>query len=228
MEMETVTLRHIALQLAKFNDRKSRGINYVKLLGLLQSGQLKAGFYFPGREMRWVPIEPSYWQTVPSKKLKSVRRDGGEVFKVRIGDFGRTYVDMLKADRPESKKLSIESAMQEFEVALLASSESHEVLVPLAEWDRYLKGRGISESTGSKARGGRHPKAAWNELAVYIAAYLHAYHQKHKQPVNYETAAKEIHKFAIDDGIDPASLPASGTIKDVISKVYVAAQNILK
>jgi hypothetical protein len=79
-----------------------------------------------------------------------------------------------------------------------------------------------------KGRGGRHPLAAWNELAVYIAAYLHAYHQKHKQPVNYEDAAKEIYKLAIDNGIDPASLPASGTIKDAISKVYVAASNILK
>jgi hypothetical protein len=144
--METVTLRHIALQLAKFNDRKSKGINYVKLLGLLQSGQLKAGFYFRARETRWVPIEPSYWQFVPSKKLKSVRKDGGEVFKVRIGDFGRTYVEILnKSDRPENKKLSIESIMQEFETALSASTQRYEVFVPLAEWEHYLKSHGHSE-----------------------------------------------------------------------------------
>jgi hypothetical protein len=64
---------------------------------------------------------------------------------------------------------------------------------------------------------------------VIIPAYLLAHHSKNEQPPSYKFAADEIYEIAnIKEGIDAASLPKPDRLKDVISEVYRAKQDILK
>jgi hypothetical protein len=84
MVMETITLREVALRLAKIKSPATSKIDDGRLLSLLRSGDLKAGFEFPGATKRWVSIECNYWVTVDSQKFRSIRSDEDYTYKVRL------------------------------------------------------------------------------------------------------------------------------------------------
>src|SRR5262249_7908 len=90
-----ITLRELALRLEKIRCPKSKAIADGRLLSLLKAGELKAGFHFPARTVRWIPIEPDYWRTVSSNRFRSIRREGGRAFTLSIGPFANTYVEVL-------------------------------------------------------------------------------------------------------------------------------------
>jgi hypothetical protein len=70
----TITLRDVGRRLARLPSSKTGGIADGKLLGLLKAGELKAGFYFPGPYLSWIPISPSYWAGISSDQFTSIRR----------------------------------------------------------------------------------------------------------------------------------------------------------
>lgn len=224
--METITLREVALRLAKIKQPTTRKIDSGQLLSLLKSGDLKAGFEFPGVTKRWVAIEPNYWLTIDSDKFRSIRSDGGYTFKVGLRDFADTYLRLVLNDS------SNESLKAEFRVVLGQASRKYEVVVQAEEWKKYLDNHGLNEppfDTPPKGKGGRNPKAAWRQLSVTIPAYLLAHHDKTHEPPNHETAAGEIHQITMSTyTIDANSLPAPGTIKDVIGEIYQRKIYILK
>src|SRR5271165_2703113 len=62
-----------AQPIAKAYLRKPGKPAVSKLLGLLKTGELKAGFEFPGTKVCWIPIPTSYWTGVSSHKFGSLR-----------------------------------------------------------------------------------------------------------------------------------------------------------
>lgn len=223
--METIALREVALRLAKIKQPATKKIDDGQLLSLLRSDDLRAGFEFPGATKRWVPIERDYWLTVDSAKFRSIRSDEDYTFKVRLSEFAESY-SRLVLDNSPSKSLK-----DEFRVALAAASRSYEVVVQSEEWKKYLVSHNLKEPPFDlpkpKGKGGRNPLAAWNHLAVIIPAYLLAHHSKTQQPPNYEVAADQIYDIALKKGIDPATVPQPGALKDVISNVYKEKESIL-
>jgi hypothetical protein len=225
MVMETITLREVALRLAKIKSPATSKIDDGQLLSLLRSGDLKAGFEFPGATKRWVPIEGNYWVTVDSQKLRSIRSDEDYTYKVRLSDFAQGYSRLVLSDS------SHETLKDEFPVALAAAPRRYEVVVQSEEWKKYLVSHDLKEPPFDlpkpKGKGGRNPLAGWNHLAVIIPAYLLAHHSKTRQPPNYEVAADQIYDIALKKGIDPATVPQPGALKDVISNVYKEKESIL-
>lgn len=225
--METITLREVALRLAKIKQPTTRRIDDGQLLSLLRSGDLKAGFEFPGATKRWVPIERDYWLAVDSAKFRSIRSDEDYTFKVRLREFAEGYSQLVFDDSPS------ESLKDEFRVALAAASRSYEVVLQAEEWKKYLGNHNLNEppfdAPPSKGKGGRTPLAAWRRLSVIIPAYLLAHHEKTHQPPNHAEAARQIREIAINkERIDAKSVPAQDTIEDVIGDIYRRTESILK
>ena len=222
--METITLREAALRLAKIKQPGTKKIDDGQLLSLLRAGDLRAGFEFLGATRRWIPIDQNYWVTVDSAEFRSIRSDGGYTFKVRLRDFAKAYLQLIPDD-PSSLK-------REFQIALAAAATKYEVVVQAKEWKKYLSDHDLKEpafdTPPSKGKGGRNPLVAWNRLSVIIPAYLLAHHSQREQSPNHEEAAAQIYRIAIDSGIDAASVPKPGSLKDVISEIYKEKQDILK
>jgi hypothetical protein len=226
--METITLREVALRLAKIERPGTAGIADGQLLSLLKSGELQAGFDFPGYSRRWVPIPMDYWLKIDSRQFRSIRRDEKCTFKVRLSDVVDSFLELVfDSTRPS---LSTASLQDEFRSALTAASRRYEVVVQASKWKKYLERHQLAEpalrSPPMKGRGGRNPLPAWNRLAVIIPAYLLAYHDKQRDKPKYEEAAHEIYNIAKDKEV-PA-IPAADTLKDVISEIYRIKENIFK
>jgi hypothetical protein len=230
--METITLRDVAIRLGKIKQPTTKAIADTQLLSLLKSGELKAGFDFPGRTKHWISIQPDYWLKIDSSKFRSIRRNEGATFKVSIRDFADEYSQLIFAESEIQNRATASnvSLKDEFRIGLQAAARKYEVVVQAGEWEDYLKRHQLREPVliAQKGKGGRNPKAAWRELAEIIPAYLLACQAERLQPPRYETAADEIFKIAIDKGIDANSLPQPSTLKDVISRIFEMKTDVLK
>jgi hypothetical protein len=95
----TLTLRAVALELGKSQAPNNSKIADGKLLGLLKSGELTAGFEFPGLVTRWVPIPATYWMRITSDKFRGIRRGGNSradgTYKVRVSSFVDEYFQLV-------------------------------------------------------------------------------------------------------------------------------------
>src|SRR6478736_3728998 len=94
-----VPLRTIARRLPKVLNRRGKTATR-ELLSLLQSGELKAGFDFPGRVKRWISIPTSYWAGIGSDQFRTLHYEKGNkhrpgTFKVRIGQFADEFVQAV-------------------------------------------------------------------------------------------------------------------------------------
>jgi hypothetical protein len=230
--METITLRDVALRLAKLKQPTTKAIADTQLLSLLKSGELRAGFDFPGCTKRWVSIPSDYGLKIDSRRFRSIRKDEGATFKVSIRDFADKYSQLVFDDVEEqnvptsSSNLSLKD---EFRIALAAASRKYEVVVRTSECEEYEKRQPAVIEPVVKGKGGRHPLTAWHELSVIIPAYLLAHHDERHQPPVYKDAGDEIYRIAREkDRIDANSLPKPDTLKDVISQIYRRKEDILK
>jgi hypothetical protein len=223
--MGTISLREVALRLARIKEPTTKRIDHGWLLSLLREGDLRAGFEYPGFVRRWIPIQPTYWLNIDSGKFRSIRSDGEYTFKVRPRDFAEDYLNLVPSTPSESLK-------EEFRVFLEGVSRKFEVVIQDEEWKRFLVAHKMQEPTFDtpkvKGRGGRYPMAAWDKLAVIIPAYLLAHHSEKNQPPNYRTAAEQIYEMIVTSGIDKASVPKPDRLKDVISEVYRKKESILQ
>jgi hypothetical protein len=91
MQKSVISLREVARRLGEFRKPK-RIIDPDKLLSLLKSGALSAGFEFPGRKIvLWIPIPQNYWLTVHMHKFQSLGFQlddpSSGTFTVRISEF---------------------------------------------------------------------------------------------------------------------------------------------
>ena len=68
-DVATISLHDAGQRLAELHGSKEQ-IACGKLLSLLKTGQVKAGFQFPaGQTVLWITIPAHYWATVSSDKI---------------------------------------------------------------------------------------------------------------------------------------------------------------
>ena len=94
------TLREVARDLGRIRHPAKEKPAVLELLGLLKSGELKAGFEFPGTMVCWIPIPASFWTGVSSHKFGSLRYVQGDkhktgTYEVRISDFIEEYIQVV-------------------------------------------------------------------------------------------------------------------------------------
>jgi hypothetical protein len=232
--METITLRDVALKLAKIEEPTTRAIADTQLLSLLKSGELKAGFEFPGRTKHWVAIHPDYWLQIDSRRFRSIRKNQGATFKVSVRDFADEYLKLIFAnfEIENGLKASNESLKDELRITLRAATQKYEVVMQARQWEDYRRRHNLPDPSffvpAAKGKGGRHPLAAWRKLSVIIPAYLLAHHAERHQPPAHDTAAEEILQIAKGKGFDANSLPQPDTLSDVISQIYKMQNEVLR
>jgi len=74
MSEQTMTLRDAAQSLARAKNPKATGIQSSKLLNVLRSGNLKAGFYFLNGTA-WIEIPLRHWHDIGSDKFRRIGRN---------------------------------------------------------------------------------------------------------------------------------------------------------
>jgi hypothetical protein len=228
----TIPLRDVARLLAKLPGSRRSKIDDKALLSLLKSGQLKAGFHFPGCELRWISIPATYWAKVGTDKFRSIQvSDHDEtktgIYKVRFRQFANEYIESLASGylKINTTKALNDLMMTELREVIIHGSASYEVVILEEEWTNYLKGNRLEEPRlGSKAKSGRKQKESWRDLAPIIGAYALAHGRKSKASMKVEESAKAIHAYAKKKGIP--DLPAPDTIREIISQMHKEVEQL--
>ena len=230
-----ISLREVAKRLGRILRLRKGQLPLSRLLRLLQSGDLKAGFLFPGHIASWIPIPTAYWASVGTDKFRSLgyaKNDKHKTgtFKVQISPFADEYVRIVsqavEKDRENKGKIqSTATVFDELKVAISAASDRYEVVIPECEWADYLARHELEEpASETKAKSGRHEKTGWRDLSVIIGAYIIKHYQTTKEQIKIEEASKKIYELAKDDNI--SNLPSAPTIKDTLSKIRSKAETI--
>jgi hypothetical protein len=222
MPEETITLREAARRLARIRRPKGKGIESSKLLNVLRSGELKAGYYIMGGAL-WIEIPLMYWQAISSDRFRRIGQNPDDpksgTYKIRTST---TLVDQVadlicKAVEEHSPTKGHDAgAMRNAVTAVVnEAAKSYEVTVKATHFLEYLKNHGLEEKVAS-TNVGRKRKEGWRELCSYMAAYFAAYQRDRGRPPKIDQAQTDIIKIAKGDNV--LDLPDETTIKDQISQ----------
>jgi hypothetical protein len=220
---EAITLREAARRLARIANPKGRTIQSSKLLNVLRSGELKAGFYFLDGTA-WIEIPDAYWRGINSNKFRIGRKRGDSksgTYRVKANEFPIQVVSALCGSEQTSERQSIPS--RERLVAVIEETTKwYEVTIKTKDFLEHLPGNGLEENKATSNVGA--PRKAWREVCRYMAAYFAA-HQRDRgaELLKIKQAKEDIHKFAKDDEVK--NLPAEDTIKEEISKALVLLED---
>jgi hypothetical protein len=226
----TITLRDVALRLARLPKSGTGKIADSKLLGLLKAGELKAGFHFPGPFTSWILISPSYWAGISSDEFRSIRisaknRNRNGTFKVRLSQVANECVDVIFQHLNIEKDGKDDAVWREVKATLAAASRRYEVCIPEQDWEDYLQRHHLEEpAPDTKGKAGRRQKEGWRHLCVLVGAYLIKHRRMTTEQPKFEEAARQIHKIGKDEAIP--GLPAWPTIKGAISEIYAKADTL--
>jgi hypothetical protein len=221
---QTITLRDVGRRLARL--RRSRDkVASDELLDLLKSGEITAGFRFPGRTIFWIKVPAHYWSEIRSDEFRVIRysrkKKNSGVFPVSLGDFAEDIVTQVNEQLKNNKS----DASNEWKAVLEATIRTYEVEIKEAEWEDYKNRNNLTEpSTEIKSKSGRHQLPSWRDLSVIIGAYLIKHYSKTKNPIKIEWAKEKIH--AIAKAENDKVLPSADTIKEVLSKILSRAETI--
>ena len=222
----TISLHDVGRRLAELHSSREP-VACGRLLGLLKTGQIKAGFQFStGSTLSWwITIPAHYWATkVRSDKFKMIRysktSSKSGALTVRLGDFPEEVVAKIN-EAPGHEQ----AASDKWKGVLSATSHRYEVAIIEADWIAYEKQNPPSEPAPKKeSKLGRPPKN-WKEVCVIIGAYIIKHHQiSPKDKIKVELASEVIHKIAEDDHV--FDLPTAPTIKEALSKILSRAETI--
>jgi hypothetical protein len=220
---ETITLREAASRLARIRNPKGTGIESSKLLNVLRSGHLNAGFYFLDGTA-WIEIPLSYWRSIGGEKFRQIARNPDDpssgTYKIRAATFPDQIADII-CKAIEEKMTTVgehkAGAMRVPVTAVVsAAAKSYEVLIKSAEFIDYLRRNELQE-TATTSNVGAPRKEGWRDICSYMAAYMTA-HQRGLPEVRMkiEETSDEIFRLATADGVK--DLPSAGTIKEELSK----------
>lgn len=219
-----ITLRAAGRRLARV--LRSRGtVASDELLDLLKSGEITAGFRFPGRTIVWIKIPNHYWSKVSSNKFRIIRHSKKNkksgVFMVSLGEFAEDIAlqvnENLKNKKPD--------ASSEWQAVLKATIRSYEAEITEGEWTNYLSRHDLTETTPEiKSKSGRNQKKGWRDLSVIISAYIIKHYSNTKEEIKADEASKKIHTIAKTAGV--VDLPSASTIKDELSKIKARAETL--
>jgi hypothetical protein len=227
-----LTLREVALQLAKILRLSRRKSAVPRLLGLLKVGELKAGFEFPGTRVYWIPIPTSYWTGISSHKFGTLRSVAGDNFKIGtyqvwISDFVDEYIQVVSQEIFGVTPGSNNAVLDELKKALSAAQQPYEVGITNEEWTKYLARNQIPDPALQQSlSSGRPEKTSWHHLVPIIAAYMMTLDKSPQEPRNHLHIGAKVHELASKDGIP--DLPSVDTIRDIISKVFTRAKELSK
>jgi hypothetical protein len=220
----TISLHDAGRRLAELHSSREP-VACGRLLGLLKSGEIKAGFQFPaGHASLWITIPELYWSRVSSDKFKVIRysktSSKSGAFRVGLGEFSEEVVaEVNEASSHE------QAASDKWKGVLAATSHRYEVAILEADWTAYEKQNPPSEPVlVKKSKSGRHEKTGWRALSVIIGAYIIKHYQETHEHIKIEEASKKIYKLAEADKIP--DLPAAPTIKEMLSKIHARAEKI--
>ncbi len=225
----TITLRDVGRRLARLPSSKTGGIADGKLLGLLKAGELKAGFYFPGPYLSWIPISPSYWAGISSDQFRSIRRSDKKnlrgTFKVRLSQVADEYVGVVSKRLKRHERGNNDAIWKQVKATLAAASHRFEVLIREQDWEDYLKKHNLEEPIPvEKRKAGRRQKEGWRQLCVLVGAYLVKHQRITTEQPKIEESARQIHKIGEAERI--RGLPVWSTIKDALSEIFSKADTL--
>jgi hypothetical protein len=229
MPEETISLREAAVRLARIRNPKGRKIESSRLLNVLRSGDLKAGFYFL-HATEWVEIPAAYWQRIGSDSFRRIARSQSEArfgaYKVRANAFPDQVASIVCGKLAATAVASRAQSQTDEETAaeiIRDTAISYEVTIKRKEFDEYLTRHGQTEEQTISAVG-RRRKEGWRELSSYMAAYF-ASHQRDRgtESVKIDQAKDDIIKAATEDRVP--GLPAAETLKEQISKAKDLFEN---
>jgi hypothetical protein len=223
MPEETMILRDAALRLARARTKnpKTNRIQSSKLLSVLRSGDLKAGFYILGGTV-WIEIPLAYWHGIDSSKFRRISRTKDPksgTYPIRANEFPDQVASIIcnEVERGEQTPGQSKTNPNRGEIAAVidAAAQSCEVTVKTNDFLAYLKSHRLEERT-IISNVGAPRKESWRELCSYMAAYVTAFHRDYPaERLNIEAAAKRIRELAEADGI--RDLPHWTTIKEKVS-----------
>ena len=216
----TISLRDAAIQLAPALRLKEK-VPSDRLLRLLKAGDVSSGFQFPGRDILWIAIPKEYWTTVSSDQFRIIRysdRAKSGAFKVSLGHFANEiFVQMNERLKDPSVR-----AADEWTAVLKATTGTYEVEIIEDDWTKYL-GRSPDVLVPEKSTAGRH-QMNWRAVSVIMGAFILKHCQTTPEKIKIQMASQKIHEIATAE--KTSDLPASETIKDVLSRVLSKAETI--
>jgi hypothetical protein len=212
---ETISLREAARRMARIRNPKGSGIESGRLLSLLRSGELKAGFYFLGGTV-WIAIALAHWQEIDSNKFRIGRKPDDPksgTYQVKANEFAEEVAHALWNNEQTSQSREAVTAV------IKETVKRYEVAVKTEDFELYLRLRGLDENK-TTTNVGRPRKEGWRELCSYMAAYFAA-HQRDRgaEPLKIDQAKTDIINIARDDAVH--DLPDETTIKEQISEALV-------
>jgi hypothetical protein len=212
MPEETITLRDAAQRLARIRRPKGRGIESGRLLSLLRSGELKAGFYFLGGTV-WIGIPLAHWQGIDRNKFRIGRKPDDPksgTYQVKANEFAEEVARILwNNEQTGPSREAVTAVIKE-------TTKRYEVAVKTEDFQQHLLKHELDENK-TTTNVGRRRKESWRELCSYMAAYFAA-HQRDREaePLKIDQAKTDIIKIAKDNHVP--DLPDEDTIKEQISK----------
>jgi len=220
---ETIKLREAARRLARIRNPKGNNIESSRLLGVMQSGDLKAGFYVMDG-MQWIEIPSNYWRDIDSRKFRIGRRHDDQKsgsYAIKGAQFSDQLAVVIHRVLKQSAATSAEHQVGAMRDPLItgldSAAKSHEVLVRTAEFDDYRRRQGLEEEKTVGSNVGARRKEGWRELCSYMAAYFAAFQRNRAiESLKIDHAKDEILAAAKNGGV--ADLPKADTIKEQISK----------
>ena len=223
-DVATISLHDAGQRLAELHGSREQ-IACGKLLSLLKTGQVKAGFQFPaGQTVLWITIPAYYWATVSSDKFKIIRYSKSSsksgALTVRLGQFPE---EVLAQVNEASRQKEASSNM--WKLVLAASSQRYEAVILEADWIAYEEQNRPSVSPPKKESKVGRPEKNWKDICVIIGAYIIKHHQvSPEDKIKVELASEKIHKIAEDGRI--LDLPTAPTIREVLSRILSTAKVI--
>jgi hypothetical protein len=217
----TITLREAASRLARIRNPKGKKIESSRLLNVLRSGQLRAGFYFL-HGAAWIEIPLWYWQAIGADRFRGIGRKAGDpksgTYKIKANEIPEEVARVICTLVAQDEKFSGEHQTKTLQEAVAdvvgATAVEHEVTIKTRDFDAHLDSRGLQEHNPAP-KVGRGRKEGWRELCSYMAAYFGAhYRDRPAEALKIEQAKVDIINLAKNRVSD---LPVADTIKEQIS-----------
>jgi hypothetical protein len=222
--LATISLHDAGRRLAELHGSREQ-VACGRLLGLLKTGQINAGFQFPaGSTLSWIAIPAHYWAKVSSNKFKIIRYSKTSpksgALTVRLSEFAEEVVTQLN-EAPGREQ----AASDKWKEVLAATSHRYEVVIIEADWINYLNQHNLTEPGPEiESKSGRNQKKGWRDVSVIIGAYIIKHYEKTKEEIKAKEASEKIHEIAKAGNI--IDLPSASTIKDELSKIKARAETL--
>jgi hypothetical protein len=211
--MSIVSLSEISYRLGQFYSPPRKAAN-ERLLSLLKSGELKAGFYYLSEQPVWIALASKYWLSVSSDGFLLTDDAEAKTKTIRIGELAGEFLRVLC---PNSTAIT-PATWKEVENALRTASTRYEVVVQENDWSAYLtRNRLEYPPKESRTRVGRPEKPSWRKLAVIMGAYMMERTGYDPEQIKLASEAQEIYERAEKANIN--DLPSVETISDCLSEI---------